>query len=156
MSKPFGSLLTALWLSCLVATGARAQDVFTYPQKGQSREQQSKDKAECYQWAVNETGYNPSAPPPAPAAPPPQGGLVRGAARGALMGAAVGAIAGDTGKGAAIGATAGGMGGAMRRRDSQREADHYAQQNAAQSQAKADQHRRAMTACLEARGYSVK
>jgi hypothetical protein len=42
-------------------------NMYIYPKKGQSEEQQSKDKYECYSWAVKQTGYDPSAPAPSEA-----------------------------------------------------------------------------------------
>ena len=86
----------------LAGTGLAA-DVFVYPQKGQSAEQQNKDSYECYNWAKAQSGIDPGAPPP-PAQPGQRArGAVGGAARGAALGAAVGAIAGDAGRGAAAG-----------------------------------------------------
>jgi len=85
-----------------------------------------------------------------------QGGMVRGAARGAATGAVVGAIAGNAGKGAAIGAAGGGLVGGMRR------ADQQAQNRAASANARAQNDRarseyiRALSACLEGKGYTVK
>src|SRR5262245_55407140 len=99
----------SLSLVLAYAVAAGAQGLIIYPAKGQSAGQQSKDQAECGQWATGQTGFNPAAPPPPQAQAAPVGGAVRGGARGALAGAAVGAIAGDAGKGAAIGATAGGL-----------------------------------------------
>lgn len=149
------SILVALLACALLPTAALAQNVYVYPQKGQSPEQQAKDQGECAQWATGQTGFNPSAAAPPPAQAAPTGGAVRGAARGAVAGAAVGAIAGDAGKGAAIGATAGGMGGAMRKRDNQQVADQQNQQAAAQQDAKRAEYQRALGACLSGRGYSV-
>src|SRR6185312_4047492 len=92
---------------------------YIYPKKGQSKQQQDKDKGTCTVWATDQTGFDPANPPPPPAAPPPpeapppptsSGGIrsepnaVRGAGRGAALGAIGGAIAGDAGKGAAAGA----------------------------------------------------
>lgn len=163
----------------LIATGvaipASAQDLFIYPSQGQSQEQQNRDQYECHSWAVQNTGYDPSNPQmaaaqPTQTAPPPsepaEGGLLRGAARGAAIGAVGGAIGGDAGKGAAIGAATGAMIGGMRRRDQQRRQQHqqsqYQQQQQQQQAAGAaalDQQRnaynRAMTACLQGRGYTV-
>lgn len=150
------TLTLVAYVGIVLPTAALAQAVFVYPQKGQSAEQQAKDTAECQQWAATQTGFNPTAPPPPPAAAAPTGGLARGAARGAVAGAAVGAIAGDAGKGAAIGATAGGMGGAMRKRDNQKVAEQQNAQQAAQTEAKRADYTRAVSVCLEARGYSVK
>ena len=137
----------AIALGILACSPARAlaqsqQKLFVVPNQGQSKDQQSKDTAQCQQWA------NGQAPPSQGATGPgthPRG-TVRGAAGGAATGAAVGAIAGDTGKGAAIGATVGAVGG---RRSSKR------QQQAAQAGA-ANDWARAFAACMEGRGYSVK
>src|SRR5213078_780395 len=83
---------------------AVAADLFVYPQKGQSAEQQNKDSYECYGWAKSQSGVDPGAPPPPAQAGQHARGAVGGAARGAALGAAVGAIGGDAGKGAAAGA----------------------------------------------------
>src|SRR5262245_40064790 len=52
-----------------------------YPGSGQDAAQQSKDEGECYAWARQQTGIDPTAAPAA-AAPveTPRGGAVRGAA----------------------------------------------------------------------------
>jgi len=150
------TLAVLLSAMATIAIPVHAQEAFVYPQKGQSADQQAKDKAECAQWATGQTGFNPMAAAPAAAQAAPTGGAVRGAARGALAGAAVGAIAGDAGKGAAIGATAGGLGGAMRKRDNERVAAQQNQQQAAQQDAARTNYNRAYGACLEGRGYSVK
>jgi hypothetical protein len=42
---------------------ARAQtDMFIYPAKGQNQAQQDKDRYECHSWAVQQTGFDPSKP----------------------------------------------------------------------------------------------
>jgi hypothetical protein len=130
----------------LCSTAARAQQVFVYPQKDQSREQQQKDEGECSTWAKQQSGVDPSA-----AAPPPDRrkrleGAGGGAARGAAAGAAIGAIAGDAGKGAAIGAAGGGMAGRRRAKGAEQ----------AGQQQTADAYGRAFAACMEGRGYTVK
>jgi hypothetical protein len=131
--------------------------MFIYPEKDQSEQKQAQDKGECQEWATKQTGFDPLAPPPSVAtAAPRQGGAVRGAARGAAVGAVGGAIAGDAGKGAAIGAGVGGAGGAIRQRGRNLDAAEQNQQQAADVEAERAEHRRAMSACLEARGYSVK
>ena len=67
-----------------------AQDPIIYPNKGQSSEQQEKDKFDCYTWAKGQTGFDPMQVPTATTAPPQegaqQGGVVRGAGRGAPAG----------------------------------------------------------------------
>ena len=147
-----------LFVVSLLAGPAVAQEMYIFPNKGQSQEQQNKDRGECHVWAVNQTGYDPST---ASSAPPPsteatKGGVVRGGARGAATGAVIGAIAGDAGKGAAIGAAGGGMMGGMRRQDQRRQQDAAAQNWQAQQQAKQNEYRRAQAACLEGKGYTVK
>lgn len=51
--------------------------VYIYPNKGQSQQQQSKDRYECHTWAVQQTGFNPSraqAAAPSGSQPGGQGG----------------------------------------------------------------------------------
>jgi hypothetical protein len=148
-------------LGMLAALPATAQDMFFYPTRGQGPDQQSRDRGECYGWAMQQTGFDPAAqaPPTAAAGAAPQGGVVRGAARGTLLGAAGGAIAGDTGKGAAMGAATGALFGGMRRLDQRRA--HQQEQAGAQSQQQAQlaqqqaRFSRAVAACMQGRGYSV-
>src|SRR5688572_15337085 len=91
----------------LLATGSTwAQQIFIYPQKGQTPQQQAQDTSECQAWATQQTGGAMAAPPTA-SAPPPTASPLKGAARGAAVGAVGGAIGGDAGKGAAIGAATG-------------------------------------------------
>jgi len=170
-------ILLGLFVLGLALPGAlmAQQQMFIYPDKGQSPEQQSRDRFECHTWAVQQTGFDPTAPqtaqaappPPPSAAPPPQGGVVKGAARGAAVGVVGGAIAGDAGKGAAIGAATGGMVGGMRQRDQAKQQQAQAQQQQQQAQAAAGQqsaartassenYNRAVGACLSGRGYTVR
>ncbi len=136
----------AMTLFALGATSVQAQQggAFVYPKAGQSEQQQSKDRFECHEWAVSQTGFDPSNAPPIASAPPPppaaygqqqaqqqrsgggflgigNGGMLQGtgvmgdAATGAALGAAGGAIAGNAGQGAAIGAVASTLFGALHR-----------------------------------------
>jgi len=158
--------LSALVLALALAVGSPGwaqQGLYIYPAKEQSAQQQEKDKYECNQWAVQQTGFNPMDAPTATAPPPPQqaprGGTVRGGLRGAGAGAAIGAISGDAGKGAAYGALAGGVLGGARRREQVRD-NAYAQQNYENQQAASYQQRRgqwegAYKTCLTGRGYTV-
>lgn len=130
---------------------------FVYPQNGQSAEQQQKDDSECHAWAVQQTGYDPTAaaqaaPAQTSAGAQPGSGL-RGAAKGAVVGGLIGAIDDDAGKGAAIGATAGAVAG---RSQSRRQQAQSQPQAAAQQQGQQDAYLRAKATCLEAKGYSVK
>ncbi len=38
----------------------RAEELFVYPRKGQSEEQQAKDRYECHIWAVDQIGWDPT------------------------------------------------------------------------------------------------
>jgi hypothetical protein len=140
------------WIATLVGAqlllGAVAvrSEVFVYPAKGQTPDQQGKDEYECSKWAKSQSGVDPSAPPPPQVAGQHAGGAARGAARGAAGGAAIGAIAGDAGKGAAIGAVAGGVRG---RRGS------VANQQAAVKEER-NAYDRAFMVCLDGRGYTTK
>ncbi len=160
--------ITGPWTEIAFAQGAQQyppnwQPVI-YPTKGQNSQQQEKDKFECYNWAKQNSGFDPMAPIQATAPPPqkeaPVGGVGRGAARGAAVGVTAGAIAGDAGKGAAIGAASGALVGGMRRRDQvQRETaaqEQYVNQQQAQYDQKRQGYNRAYSACLEGRGYTVK
>lgn len=136
---------------------AAALGVYAYPKNNQSKTQQSKDEGECYKWAKDETGIDPTAPVQVSAPQAQKGGAVKGAAGGAAGGTAIGAIAGDTGKGAAIGATAGAIRGRRQQKKANIEAQNQAQANAqAQQQQNLDKFRKAFSACMEARQYSVK
>ena len=67
-----------------------------YPGSGQDAAKQGKDEGECYTWARQQTGIDPTvATAPAAVADAPKGGAVKGAARGAARGAAVGAVGDD-------------------------------------------------------------
>ena len=150
-------------LALLFPLVVQAQDPIVYPSKGQSNEQMEKDKYECYNWAKQQSGFDPMQVPTATSAPPPQQdegpGVVGGAARGGLGGLAVGAIAGDASQGAAIGAVAGGLFGGLRNNDRRRSNEQQQQQWANQQTAnyanQRNNYNRAYSACLGGRGYTV-
>lgn len=131
--------------------------VFVYPQKNQPPQQQSQDESTCYSSAQQNTGIDPTA---APAATEPQkqkGGAAKGAAGGAAGGAAIGAVAGDAGTGAAAGATAGAIQGRRQQKKANKAADQQAQQQTQQQQQqRLDTFRRAFSACMDSKGYSVR
>ena len=142
--------------------------VFFYPNKEQSTLQQDRDRYECYLWAVEQTGFDPSTPMLAPhqqieVVPYPPAGhdTALGAVTGAMMGAIV-SSPDDVAEGAAIGAAAGALLGAVsdsaRQDQAQRLENRYNQQDrskAARTEKQARNYRRAMAACLEGRGYTV-
>lgn len=138
--------IATIALTVIVVSVASAQQVFVYPTKGQSADQQGRDQAACAQWAKSQSGVDPSAPPAPPDRAARRRSAVRGAARGAATGAAVGAIAGDAGKGAAAGSVVGGVGGRRRGIEGE-QAARGAERNA---------YDRAFAACMESRGYTVR
>ncbi len=161
--------LTLLIITLFSAVTAMAQNtssigssigVYIFPGEGQDQKQQDVDELECFNWAKQQTGYDPMNPTQVQAAAVetgPDGAGIRGAAGGAAAGAAIGAIAGDTGEGAAIGAVVGGL--RARRAKRSRDAQQQSQNNAgaaAQEQKMADDYKKAFSACIEAKGYTVK
>jgi hypothetical protein len=138
--------------------------LFIYPAKDQSPDQQKKDEAACYDWAEANTGLtlvagkvDTEAAAKAAAKGAGEGRVAGGAAAGAYTGLAIGAIAGDAGKGAAIGAVAGSVGGVRSRINAKQSAAQSGAQQAVQANQQAvDQFKKAASACLEARGYSVR
>jgi len=129
-------------------------NMYVFPAKGQDKETQDKDEMDCYKWAVEQSGIDPINPPEVQADPDAGSGAVVGtAARGAAAGAAVGAITGNAGQGAAIGATLGAFGGVRRRSAAEAGAEQQADQ---QQAAMIDSFKKAFSACLEGKGYSVK
>jgi outer membrane lipoprotein SlyB len=139
-------------------TGADALGVYVYPKQGQSASKQSSDESACYKSAAQRTAVNLSAAKPTPAPHATVQGLgARGAARGAAVGAVGGAIGGDAGKGAGYGALAGVIHGRRVQSQANAQAQQQAQYNAnVQHAQNLDAVKRAYTACLDARGYSVK
>jgi len=139
---------------------AQQLGVFAFPAKNQSPEQQQAEERECYGWAQQQTGIDPTAPPPPPPSSGekgPSGAAVKGAAGGAAVGAAIGGIAGDAGEGAAIGAVGGAVRGRRQAKKAQKQQEQQAQQQAQAQQAQVQEtFKKAFGACLEGKGYSVK
>src|SRR5215471_3518283 len=134
MKRAFG-IVIGIGLCASVATHAQTQktlaasiNVTVFPSQGQNASQQSKDEAECYSWAVKNTGSDPfqlqkqaqaNSQASAANAQSTSGSAVRGAAGGAAAGALIGGIAGDAGQGAAIGAATGAIVNRRRARKAQ-------------------------------------
>jgi hypothetical protein len=114
-------------------------NVYAYPAKGQTPQQQAQDTSECQTWAKQQTGWDPGTSTAKGAGV----GLAIGALTGAALGAATGAALGSAGTGAAIGAAAGGVGGAAYGGTSQygKGQDGYDQ---------------AFSACMSGKGYTTK
>jgi outer membrane lipoprotein SlyB len=148
---------------------APSTQVYVYPTGGQSEAQLDRDRYECHAWAVKQSGFDPSlAQVPSHQrvqvmpSPPPAVDVAAGAATGAIVGAAVSRPR-DAGGGAIIGAIAGAVLGAATgsAREQQAEAiqhryDERDSQASARLAQQAGGYRRALGACLEGRGYTVK
>jgi len=140
--------------------------VYFYPLQNQSEAQQDRDRYDCYNWSVRQTGFDPGkhlAPGEERDAvvPARSSGQTIGAA--AAVGAVIGAIASSPGngaKGAAVGAIAGTVVGSAAAASQQQEAQQVSRyrerRGANRYEQQAAEYRRAMSACLEGRGYSVK
>jgi hypothetical protein len=142
--------------------------VYFYPKAGQTTEQQSRDHYECYNWAIQQTGFDPSQSSIPPEhrvkvvpMPPPGHDTAVLAITGAVLGAL---IAGPrhAGVGALIGAGSGAVVGAVsdatRQQQAQQLEEAYSNHDRAidaQYAERANDFRRAMSACLESRGYTV-
>ncbi len=58
-----GLVVSAMAVSLsTVPNAASAQGLIIYPSKGQSQQQQSRDRYECHTWAVQQTGFDPTNP----------------------------------------------------------------------------------------------
>ena len=146
------------------AAGVQAQSqTFIYPSKGQTPDQQAKDKTECSGWATQQTGFDPvqalqqqhaqaaqaqqqsqqAQQQAAQQASSKDKAPVVGTLGGAAVGAGIGAIAGNAGKGAAIGAVTGLVAGAATKKSAQNSAAQQNQQTQQQIAAQQAQQRAA-------------
>ena len=153
--------LSAIALSAQTTGDAINKKVgmYVYPSKGQTADQQNTDESDCYTWAVQQSGYDPINPTQVQAKQV-QGNAaastVVGSGGGAAVGAAIGAVCGDAGKGAAIGAISGAVLGHRRGRMEQQAAQGQANQQASQTnQNLVDGFKKAYSACLTGKGYTV-
>ena len=131
-----------------------AEDLYVYPAKGQSQEQQDKDEWQCHKWAVQQSGVDPVdlAGDDYTDKTYKRWGFLPGAVAGGALGAIGGTIAKDTGKGAAIGAAIGGiLGQASRNKGIQ---EYQDEQNEKKRMMRS--YNRAYESCIIGRGYSVK
>jgi hypothetical protein len=149
-------------------------EVFVFPKEGQDTSQQSKDEAECYEWAVGNAGVDPfdlskqkeanqqqTQAEQQAAKDAGQGSGARGALRGAAAGALIGEIANDdASEGAAWGAAAGAVRGRRMGREAQAQAQQQAASQAEQREEATEQQmanfKKAFSVCLEAKDYMVK
>lgn len=117
--------LGAAYCALPLLTNAQQGQPFAYPNGGQSQEQQAQDRFQCHQWAVSQTGFDPTTAPavaaPAPMPPPnygysdqpppqqQQSGGFLGLGNGGLFKG--GGLVGDAATGAALGAAGGALAG---------------------------------------------
>lgn len=141
-----------------------AQDLFAYPSKGQSQEQQEQDQFACYTWAKQQSGFDPMSAPTATAPPPKDKSTGPGALGGAALGAGAGAIGGaitggKAGMGALIGGGLGGILGGLtsqgQSNKNKQKRENWERQQTAQYQQERNGYNRAYTACMTGRGYTV-
>jgi hypothetical protein len=140
------------------------QRVIVYPANGQSAEQTDRDRYECHLWAVQQTGVDPSRADASAyervvvqPANPPGSGTVAGVIGGAIIGSILGGPR-NAGAGAIIGGATGGVIGSAADANAQAQAQQTQQQynqSAAAGRARADSYRRAISACLQGRGYTI-
>lgn len=144
---------------------AVATQILFYPAAGQSQDKQDRDRYECNRWAIQQSGFDPAAPHVPPhqrvtvVSAPSGANAAAGAIEGAMVGAAVSSPR-SSGAGAILGAIAGVALGAAA---DDANARHAAEMRAQADQANRDQvfevsvanFRRAMSACLAGRGYTV-
>ena len=160
-------LVLSLGLICVGPALAQLSysGLYVYPKHGQSADRQSRDAGQCDRSAVEVTGYDPAHPPAATLAEKSLGdqgrtiakSTVVGSAASSAVGAAAGAAIGRAARGAAMGGAGGAVAGLLRgwfvaRRDQQAQT-HQGQVRHAQHH---QQYVRAFSACMDARGYSVR
>jgi hypothetical protein len=128
-------------------------DIEVVPQRGQSADLARRDRYECHNWALEQTGVVPARPAAGDGERDDKRERNRQTIDGALIGAGVGSfIRAAQGKGPAegllVGAAAGAVAGtvAANRREAKREDE---------PDPVFDEYVRALSACLEGRGYEV-
>ena len=148
-------------------------NVFVFPTEGQDSSQQSMDEADCYSWAVQNTGVDPfelareaeavqqqGQAAQNQAMQSSQGSVAAGAVGGAMVGALIGGVArGTPRRGLRVGATVGAIAGSGARAKGQAQAaqvEQQTQQALAYTQEKADNFKKAFSVCLEAKAYMVR
>ena len=140
---------------CATAGAVDLSQLQVTPQRGQSADQARRDRYECHNWAVEQTGEVPTTTPA-----PNQDAIdaakradrVARIATGAAIGAGLGGLFGgghnpgeDMLKGAAVGSVVGVASGAVHDKKQQKQAGPEP----------GTDYLRALSACLEGRGYTV-
>ena len=160
-SNALSLVLGVAFASAFSVHANAAEDLSTLqvtPQRGQSVDQGRRDRYECHNWAVAQTGETPIAAPERERDEPTReerakraervNRVINGAAIGAGLGGLVRATQDkDPSNGVLAGAAVGAAIGAATARDKHREEEAEA--------AEPSDYLRALTACMEGRGYTV-
>src|SRR5215472_4121342 len=152
-------IMIGAWMAVLFAAypgATAAQDVYVYPAKNQTDEQMARDKEECHDWALKQTGVDPEKLASETVTPPPPSGESSSGAGsglgGAGLGAARGAMSGDAAGGAIRGV---GIGRLVRAARARREMEEQHQaslpQDYQQRRTQLQSYDRAFSACLTGR-----
>jgi len=158
-------------------------NIYVFPTEGQDASRQSMDEADCYSWAVQNTGVDPFELAREADAVQQQGQAAQNQAQqagqgataaGAVGGAAVGALIGGVARnnnpvraigvnprravvvGATMGAVAGNRAQARGQAEASAQAEQQTQQALAITQQKAENFQKAFSVCLEAKSYMVR
>ena len=133
--------------------------LYVYSKDQQNATKQLTDESQCYTDAKAQSGFDPNATAPASSSKSKNQKsssdkpIAQGAARGAVISGATG---GDAAAGARRGAIVGGIKAHRKQKQEAGQEDKQAEANKTQAQQKLDGFKRSMSACLDARGYSVR
>lgn len=148
-------------------------EVYFYPDQNQSPQQQDKDRYECSRWAIQASNYDPAQAQLAPHQKirvVPENSPGSSIAAGAIVGGIIGSTVGgnnrgryrnnNNGAGLVFGALTGALIGAASEQASANQAQRIEDTENAKRYAiveeQARNYRRAITACLEGRNYTVR
>jgi len=133
-------------------------DIHAYPSKGQTHEQQNKDKWQCHQWATEQTGIDPISMAEKEIKPPesPSDSVASGAKKGLFHGLIAGEIRGgnfaqSVPMGTGIGAL---MTLRRHRKEMEKQHQEYVQAHNERA-AKLKTYDKTYGVCMKGRGYTV-
>lgn len=141
-----GAVVTALLMCQGASAAVDLSTILVVPEQGQSTDQTRRDRYECHNWAVEQTGVVPGAADEPGEAPGERAGrILSGASIGAALGGLIrGVQRKNASNGVLAGAAVGAAVGAATSRGEDKEPDPAG-----------DDYVRALSACLEGRGYRV-
>ena len=170
MRMIFSGIIFISFVLTFIGLSFAQSELIVFPKDGQNREQQSEDKGYCNIWAREESGIDPAyikakiemmdemiVRDAHASREKPIGRIFKTAAKGAALGGIRQGIDSDVGAGAAGGAAIGIFKSRDARKKSEQEqrttSQHYRKQ---QLETKYDKYLRAYSACMDAKGYSVR